>query len=69
MRVVIGIIAVLLISAGWAVDPLDLRDRLAEEVRPDEEIVEEMRAGVDVIVRAVSIRAPDFAEEEREAGY
>lgn len=67
MRIVFGVLAVLLITAGWAVDPLGLRDRIAEEVRPDEETVKEMRAGVEVIAAALAIRAPDLGEEERDA--
>jgi hypothetical protein len=69
MRKFFAIMAVLLITAGWAVDPLGLRERVAAEVRPDAEIIEEMRAGVEVIAAALSIRAPDLGEEEREARY
>lgn len=67
MRIAFAILAVLLITTGWLIDPLGLRDRIAEEVRPDEETVKEMRAGAERIIAAVSIRAPDLADEER--GY
>lgn len=67
MRIAFAILAVLLITTGWLIDPLGLRDRIAAEVRPDEETVKEMRAGAERIIAAVSIRAPDLADEERDA--
>lgn len=66
MRAVFGILALILVTAGWAVDPFALRDRVAEEVRPDEETVKEMRAGVEVIAAAISIRAPELSDETRD---
>ncbi|MCC5980695.1 MAG: hypothetical protein JJU26_03140 [Oceanicaulis sp.] len=67
MRTVLGLVAALIITAGWMVDPLGLRDRMAAEVRPDEETVKAMRAGAERIIAAVSVRAPDLADDERDA--
>lgn len=67
MRAVFGVLVLVLATVGWVADPLALRDRVAEEVRPDEETVKEMRAGVEVIVAAISIRAPELNDETRSA--
>lgn len=66
MRAVFGVLVLVLATVGWVADPLALRDRVAEEVRPDEETVKEMRAAVEVIVAAISIRAPELNDETRD---
>lgn len=69
MRAIFGVVALVLITVGWAVDPFALRDRVAEEVRPDEETVREMRAGVEIIAAAISIRAPELNDETRDTRH
>ena len=66
MRFVFGLIAATIICAGWAVCPVEMRDHVARTVAPDAGMVEEMRAGTEVIAAALAIRAPDLSRESGE---
>lgn len=63
MRFVFGFAAAIVILAGWAICPVSLQNQVARSVTPDAETVEEMRAGAEVIVAALSIRSPDLRED------
>ncbi|MFC4725924.1 hypothetical protein AB6B38_11735 [Glycocaulis abyssi] len=72
MRIVFGLVAAILVCAGWMICPVSLRAEVTRTVGPDSEIVEEMRAGADVIAAALAIRAPDLSDEngdDRRRGY
>jgi hypothetical protein len=68
MRFVFGIAAAVIICAGWAICPASLREEVTRSVTPDAETVEEMRAGAEVILAALTVQAPDLDEDER-AGH
>lgn len=67
MRIVFGLIAAIIICAGWAVCPVELRDHMARTVIPDAETVEDMRAGTEIIAAALAIRAPDLSDADGES--
>ncbi|KPP82072.1 MAG: hypothetical protein HLUCCA04_04920 [Oceanicaulis sp. HLUCCA04] len=64
MRFVFGLVAMIVLCAGWMVCPVSARDHLTRSVTPDAETVEEMRAGVEVIAAALSVQSPDLDEHD-----
>lgn len=64
MRFLFGLVAAVVICAGWTICPVSVRDHLTRSVTPDAETVEEMRAGVEVIVAALSVQSPDLEERD-----
>lgn len=66
MRFVFGLVAAIIICAGWAVCPVEMRDHVARTVAPDADTVDEMRAGTEIIAAALAIRAPDLSGENGE---
>ncbi|AZU02705.1 hypothetical protein X907_0155 [Glycocaulis alkaliphilus] len=67
MRIVFGLVAAILVCAGWMICPVSVRAEVTRTVTPDAEIVEEMRAGADIIAAALAIRAPDLSDADGES--